>query len=171
MGANASGRVALMSIHPEYAEAIVSGRKWVEFRKRPIADDVSHVLIYATLPVGSLVGWFSVEGQDTEPPRHLWIRFKDVACISRTRFFAYYSGRGTGTGIRVGKTGKFASPIPLSELEPTLRPPQSFQYLTPSQTSDFFALVDRGKGTYCHPNEHPDEPQLRVSRELDHVLS
>lgn len=143
MGSHASGRVALMSIHPEFAEAIVSGRKCVEFRKRPVADDVSHILIYATLPVGSLVGWFHVEGQTTEPPTRLWTRFRQVGGISRARFFAYYSDRGIGTGIKVAKAGRFSSPVPLADFGSIIRPPQSFQYLTPEQTAEFFDLIDR----------------------------
>lgn len=130
-----------MSIHPEFAEAILSGRKGVEFRKRPVAPDVSHVLVYATLPVGSLVGWFHVEGQTIETPKRLWAQFKEVGCISRTRFFAYYGGRRVGTGIKVAEAGRFNTPLPLSEFGTIIRPPQSFQYLTSEQTSEFFELI------------------------------
>ena len=39
-----------MSIHPVYANAILTGDKKVEFRKRRLAADVTHVLVYATAP-------------------------------------------------------------------------------------------------------------------------
>ncbi len=45
------GCIALMSIHPQYANAIVEGTKRVEFRKRPLARNVTHVIVYATAPV------------------------------------------------------------------------------------------------------------------------
>ena len=59
MDTPAAGRVAVMSIHPRYAEAILSGQKRVEFRKRRLAPDVTTVLVYATQPVGVLVGRLS----------------------------------------------------------------------------------------------------------------
>ena len=141
MGKNAPGRVALMSIRPEFAEAILSGEKVVEFRKRPVADDVSHVLIYATMPVGSLVGWFAVRGQTTMSPKGLWSTFRAVGGISKSRFFEYYDQREHGTGILVDTAARFPEPVPLTELGTSLRPPQSFQYLTPAQADTFFKMV------------------------------
>jgi predicted transcriptional regulator len=90
-----------MSIRPEFANAFLSGEKVVEFRKRPVADDVSHVLIYATMPVGSLLGWFAVRGQQTMSPKGLWSTFRAVGGISKSRFFDYYDQREHGTGILV----------------------------------------------------------------------
>ena len=75
MAADTVGRVALMSIHPEYANAILAGRKTVEFRKRPIGDDVTHVIVYATAPTGAVVGAFTVTGQDTTSLTRLWETF------------------------------------------------------------------------------------------------
>lgn len=125
MGKNAPGRVALMSIRPEFANAILSGEKVVEFRKRPVADDVSHVLIYATMPVGSLLGWFTVRGQTTMSAKGLWSTFRAVGGISKSRFFEYYDQRERGTGILVETAGRYPEPVPLSELGTTLRPPNS----------------------------------------------
>lgn len=130
-----------MSIRPEFADAILSGEKAVEFRKRPVAEDVSHVLIYATLPVGSLLGWFHVQGQSTTSPEELWERFKGVAGISEARFFDYYAQRESGTGILVGGAEKFSRPLPLADLGDVCRPPQSFQYLTDKQTAAFFSMA------------------------------
>jgi len=123
------GRVVLMSIHPEYAQAILDGTKRVEFRKHPVADDVTHVLVYATAPVSAVVGAFTVTGQDTEHPRSLWRRFKKVAGISRDGFFAYYEGRASGTGIRIGERLAPEAPLSLPDAFGVPRPPQSFQYL------------------------------------------
>lgn len=129
MGSPAVGRVALMSIHPEYADAIVAGTKKVEFRKRPIAGDVTHVLVYATAPVSAVVGAFTVTGQDTHEPRKLWRLFKKVAGISKSGFFAYYAEREHGTGIRVGEVLVPEAPLSLQDDLGVARPPQSYQYL------------------------------------------
>ncbi len=62
MASAAIGRVALFSIHPQYAEAILAGTKSVEFRRTPLADDVTHVVVYATAPTKMVVGIFEVDG-------------------------------------------------------------------------------------------------------------
>lgn len=125
-----------MSIHPEYANAILSGDKTVEFRKRPISDDVTHVIVYATAPTAAVVGAFTVTGQDTTSPTRLWKRFSKAAGISRSKFFEYYSGRRQGTGIKVGDVLVAEEPLPLYESLGVARPPQSFQYLAGSAAQE-----------------------------------
>lgn len=118
-----------MSIHPQYAQRILAGTKRVEFRKRPIADDVTHVIVYATAPVSAVVGAFEVEAQHTLNPRTLWKQFRTVAGIGWTDYIAYYDGRAAGTGIAVGKVLKPDEPLCLLGELGIARPPQSFQYV------------------------------------------
>ena len=136
MGTTAAGhvgRVALMSIHPKYASQILAGAKRVEFRKRPIAPDVTHVLVYATAPVSAIVGAFAVNEQVTLAPQMLWRRFRHVAGIGWADFTAYYTGRQSGTGIAVGDVLVADEPMCLQSRLGLFRPPQSFQYL-PTET-------------------------------------
>ena len=120
-----------MSIHPVYANAILSGDKKVEFRKRRLAADITHVLVYATAPVGAVVGAFTVAGQDTSTPVSLWQRFAQVAGIPRRKFFDYYSSSALGTGIEVGSVFAPSQPLNLTASLGVRRPPQSFQYVAP----------------------------------------
>lgn|GEM_PF-453124 len=129
MAADAVGRVALMSIHPEYADAILAGRKTVEFRKRPIGEDVTHIIVYATAPAGAVVGAFTVGGQDTTSPKQLWKTFSSAAGITRSKFLRYYAGRKQGTGIRVGEVFIAEEPLALAECLGVNHPPQSYQYV------------------------------------------
>jgi predicted transcriptional regulator len=119
-----------MSIHPQYAQGILDGTKKVEFRKRPIAGDVTHVIVYATAPVSAVVGAFTVKAQHTQNPRTLWRRFRDVAGIAWTDFIAYYAGRTAGTGIAVGQVLQAPEPMCLRSRLGIDRPPQSFQYVS-----------------------------------------
>lgn len=137
MAQAAAGRVALMSIHPRYAWAILEGRKTVEFRKRRLADDVTHVVIYSTVPDRAVVGYFTVEGQETSTPDSLWSRFRDRGVIDENDFFAYYAGRDRATGIRVGAATRLRRPLSLTLDLGVAHPPQSYQYLP----SDRFATV------------------------------
>lgn len=119
-----------MSIHPHYAQQILAGTKRVEFRKRPIAADVTHVIVYATAPVSSVVGAFTVEGQHTRNPHTLWRLFRGVGGISWSDFMDYYEGRPLGTGITVGEVLRASEPMRLNADLGIARPPQSFQYLS-----------------------------------------
>ncbi|MDD8572078.1 ASCH domain-containing protein, partial [Escherichia coli] len=47
----------LLSIKPEYAESILSGKKKYEFRKNIFRNkNVDTIVIYATMPVGKVIG-------------------------------------------------------------------------------------------------------------------
>lgn len=118
-----------MSIHPIYAEQIMTGHKRVEFRKRPVADDVTHVLIYATAPVCRVIGVFSIEEQISQPPRALWRDFKDVGGIAYNDLMKYYRGYTVGTGIRVKKAFAASTPLCLVKDLGIDHPPQSYRYL------------------------------------------
>lgn len=142
MGEAAVGRVALMSIHPAYADAILAGRKRVEFRKRPIGADVTHVVVYATRPVGAVVGAFSVDGQQTTSPSELWRMFGKVGCITRDKFRSYYRSRAEGTGIKVGDVLVAPEPIDIGNELGVSRPPQSFQYLTVAQADHVLTQLE-----------------------------
>jgi predicted transcriptional regulator len=125
-------QVALFSIHPEWAEAILDGRKRVEFRRVAPNRDVGRVVIYATLPVGGVVGFFTVRGMTVASPSELWSQYGKAGAISRQRFRDYFRSRRNGAAIEVGHVQKLREPLPLSELG-TAVPPQSFSYLTDGQ--------------------------------------
>jgi len=125
----AAGRVAVMSIHPRYAEAILSGQKRVEFRKRRLAPDVTTVLVYATQPVGVLVGAFEITGYDTGSPTAIWRRHSRHGGITRRAFRDYYRGTERAVGILLRDARPLARPLALTDLDAALRPPQSFLYV------------------------------------------
>lgn len=118
-----------MSVHPQFAEAIMDGRKKVEFRKRRLADDVTVVWVYATAPVRRVIGYFEVDSMHTANPADLWTRFADVGCIDRADFDRYYADSHTGAGIGIRNAVRLASPAPIGDLLPSGVPPQSYAYV------------------------------------------
>jgi predicted transcriptional regulator len=130
MVSSATRRVALMSIHPQYAEAIVDGRKRVEFRKRPLAADVDIVVIYATSPVRAIIGWFTVRETLRAAPEDIWHRLHAVGEISWSDFQAYYSGCSEAVALLIGEVQRLAEPVALSQICPRPATPQSFNYLS-----------------------------------------
>ncbi|MBO0843881.1 MAG: ASCH domain-containing protein [Nocardioides sp.] len=119
-----------MAIQPGYAQAILSGAKTVEFRKRALAPDVETVLIYETAPTQRIVGLFRIVDTVRLSPRGLWRRFAEVGSITRPEFMDYYASRSTGVALVLGSVVSFEEPIPLSELRPRPAVPQSVSYIS-----------------------------------------
>lgn len=130
MASQETSRVALMAIHPTFANAIVDGIKKVEFRKRALAKDVTTVLIYATSPVQKVIGEFGIERTVVDHPESLWDSFGEVGEIDKTDFHRYYGDRDTGVAFVISWVKKYQSPHGLRELDPSPAIPQSFSYLT-----------------------------------------
>ncbi len=124
-----SAQVALLSIHPRFAEAILNGDKRVEFRRTRFSQRVSHVVIYATLPVAKVIGWFEVAGIESLHPDDLWSKFNHCGGIDEQQFRSYYAGRETGYAIRVQRSQRLKQARSLSTICRRIRPPQSFAYL------------------------------------------
>lgn len=129
MASRSAQRSALMSIRPQFANAILDGSKTVEFRKRALAGDVRRVVIYTTSPVQAVVGEFTIASQVIGSPKALWRRFSKVAGIDRAAFFAYFDGSTDAVGIVIDSVVEYKEPRSLDEIEPGKRPPQSFVYI------------------------------------------
>ena len=108
-----------MSIHPGYAEAILSGRKRAEFRKR-LAEDVRTVLSTAHF-TSKRDRWLVHRHPGTlkaAPGRYL----APTALSWRNLlhdFTNYYSGRSLGVALLVGEVGRLTRPVPLSGVDPS----------------------------------------------------
>lgn len=131
-------RVALLSIKPVYAEAIFAGRKKVEFRRSRIAPDVERALVYATQPVGSVIGWFRIAGIAESTPDGLWRRFRRDGAIRRGDYFDYFDGAARAYAIEIADPTEVAEPLLLDSLLAGLRAPQSYQYLSAPLVSAVF---------------------------------
>lgn len=131
--------IALISIHPHFADAILEGRKRVEFRKVAFKRTITHVLLYATSPVQQIIGCARVDEIDECSPTELWRRYHEVGGIDRGAFFDYFGGRSLGFALKVREPRRLRRPVRLSELREATAPPQSFKYGTP----ELFGLVQR----------------------------
>jgi predicted transcriptional regulator len=129
MASATTGRVALFSIKPQYADAILAGSKEVEFRRTSLAEDVSHVVIYATAPIKKIVGTFEVEGVERSVPDALWKTYSQVGGIAHDAYADYFEGADTAYAIKVRSPRQLPQPLALTDLSPGLRAPQSYQYL------------------------------------------
>ena len=120
----------LLSIKPQYAHSTLDGTKKYEFRRRVYKDSRVHtVVIYATKPVGKVVGEFSIKDVHTDHPDSLGEYTKDFSGITKSLFTEYFSGRDVGHAIEVKKVKKYRKPMELRDLLPSGVAPQSYAYL------------------------------------------
>lgn len=122
-------RRVLLSIHPEHAEAILSGRKHYEFRKVLFKERVKEIVLYATSPVCRVIGKFEIEEIYSASPDAVWSKAVGAAGISHEHFKSYFLGRDLAHAIKVAKPVRFSQPKPLSLYLKSNSPPQSFCYL------------------------------------------
>ena len=122
-----------LSIHPEFARAIVDGRKTVELRKRrPSAPIGSGVVIYATTPQCQVVATATLAKIEVASPRLLWKSVSRIASVSKTKFDLYFHESELGVGLHLEKIQVFSEPLSLQELRQAwqeFQPPQQFRYL------------------------------------------
>ncbi|CAN7571482.1 ASCH domain-containing protein [Acidovorax sp. LjRoot129] len=120
----------ILSIKPAFAEKILNGTKRFEFRKCGFTVvGVETVVIYATKPVGKVVGEFSIAEVHKDEPSRIWEKTKDHAGINKRFFDEYYEDRDTAFAIAVGTVTKYDEPMELATLGPGITPPQSYRYL------------------------------------------
>lgn len=121
--------VALLSIKPIYVEAIFTGEKRVEFRKRRFARPVEAIVIYATSPIKKVVGHFRISQIYEGSPKDLWREYHSVGGIRPEAYWSYYKNSKTGVAIGIASLMALKHPISLNVLIGTNIPPQSYSYL------------------------------------------
>ena len=129
MASQSQSNVVLMSIKPEYANAIFDGLKLVEFRKQPFKHPVNHVIVYSSSPEKKIIGYFSLGDTDIGNPKTLWKRHRTVGAIEYVDYKAYFGDRDIGVAFQVKKAHRLKKPIALGRLKRDIKPPQSYCYL------------------------------------------
>ena len=120
----------LLSIKPKFASAIFSGEKQFEFRRAIFQNkNVGKVYVYASKPIGLVIGEFEIEKVITEDPDSLWDITKSASGISKQYFDEYFEGKQIAHAIKVSSVQEYAKPVTLMELFNIDRPPQSFMYV------------------------------------------
>jgi predicted transcriptional regulator len=121
----------LLSIKPEYAEKILTGEKRFEFRKSAFKNKlVKTVVIYATKPVGKVIGEFEMDGIIAAHPSALWQQTLDFSGITEDFFMKYFDGCDVGYAIKVKKAKRYKKPQDISDFLPHGNAPQFFRYLS-----------------------------------------
>lgn len=125
----------LLSIKPEYADAIIEGRKTVELRRK-FPQDVSagsRAYIYSSSPIQAIIGIAIIERIDRMPLDHLWRVHGPASCIDRNTFDEYFAGQSSGCAVVLRSVRRLKQPVSRRTMKSStgVVPPQSFMYLPP----------------------------------------
>jgi predicted transcriptional regulator len=120
----------LLSVKPQFAEAILAGNKTFEFRRALFRSaDVTTVVLYASSPTCKVVGEFTIDEVLTLALNDLWKTTREGGGIARSYFDEYFEGRSTGHALKVKRTRRYRAPLCLRKDFGISHPPQSFRYL------------------------------------------
>lgn len=119
---------ALFSIRPQFAQAILRGEKKFEFRTKVCKRKLTTMFIYATKPIGMVIGEVSIETVISEEPEELWKLTHNDAGISKSEFDQYFRGREKAYAYKLRNPVAYNQGILLEDLG-IKRAPQSYCYI------------------------------------------
>lgn len=120
----------LLSIKPEFVDEIFRGKKRFEYRRTIFKrEDVKKVIVYATKPIGLIVGEFYIEQIIKESPQLLWEKTSEQSGISKTFFDEYFEGKEIGFALKIKSPQLYEKPIDPTLKDKSFVAPQSFKYI------------------------------------------
>jgi len=140
----------ILSIKPEFVEAIFAGRKRFELRRRrPVIAPGAVVYIYCTAPRKAIVGQFTCRKIHSGKPKELWSRFGRSSSVSKERFLAYFRGVRIGYALEIAQIRHWLEPVSLAAVRrvvPCFWPPQFHRRILPGEPlTRWLATHDQGK--------------------------
>lgn len=119
---------ALFAIKPQYVEKILLREKRYEFRKTRCKRDIDTMLLYATMPIGRIVGEVSVAGVIEGEPDEVWRVANESAGLDYKTFAEYFANAKNAYAYCLGEPVLYEKPVDIRLLG--LKIPQSFCYIT-----------------------------------------
>lgn len=132
----------LLSIKPCFVDKILTGEKKYEFRKKLFKQDVDTVIIYSCMPIGKIIGEFTVEEILEEKPVNLWSITKEYAGISKNFFLDYFKNRSTGCAIKINKFQQYNTPVDPKRTMDNFVAPQSYRYIDEITYSQILGIAN-----------------------------
>jgi predicted transcriptional regulator len=135
---------AIISIHPGYADAILAGEKTIELRRRiPKLTNGSRLWIYATQPMGVVIGVVTIRAVAKAAPSTIWRRHRSGAGVDHASFKAYFKGAQEAVAILLTAAER-VSPIRIEQLRKIrdrFHPPQVLLRPTDSEAEALHRLA------------------------------
>ena len=125
-------RALLLSVRPQFASSILDGTKTAEIRRqRPAVDPGTLVIIYATKPIGAIVGTARISGISHGDPAEMWEQHQARTGITRAEFDVYLCGAETAYVLMLENVQQLEPLLTLEQIRAITKfqPPQSYRYL------------------------------------------
>lgn len=127
---------AIISIRPNYAEAILDGSKTVELRRRlPNVNVGTRLWIYATRPTAAVIGTATIRNILRAHPRTIWRSHRSKAGVDHSTYAAYFDGAHVAVAI-VLTAARRITPVSIDRMKQVraaFHPPQVLSLLTPTE--------------------------------------
>lgn len=131
-------RSLLLSIKPQYARAILEGRKTIEVRRSfPLVPAGATVVLYASSPEKAVLGTVRIKRASKLKSNLVWRLHRADIAIDEADLNVYLNGADESTLLEVEAPDFWEQPVSLSILRQTLgiEPSQSFRYLRSDQVA------------------------------------
>jgi len=125
-------RAMLLSVRPRYAESILAGAKRAEIRRqRPGIAPGTPVIIYATKPLGAVIGTAIIDRVCEGTPADLWNQYHQEMGVTQDEFEQYLSGIPTAYLLLLSGASRLISPLTLDDMRESadFQPPCSYRYV------------------------------------------
>lgn len=125
-----------LAIKPEFAKKILNKEKTIELRKqRPNIHIGDYVIIYASSPIKSVLGYGRVKSIIVCTPDEMWETHKGEIGVDQHRFYSYYDCHNKSVGIEIERVRSISALTlkALQTIDSTFRPPQGFRYVSNEQ--------------------------------------
>jgi predicted transcriptional regulator len=128
----------LISVEHKYVVSILSGKKKVELRRRPIrVPPGTRVWIYSKAPHAVVAAVATVGSIVSASPIELWRKHGALAGVTKGEFDAYFSDASTAWGIFLNDICALPSVVTLAALR---------THSTPFHPPQFFMKLRHGSG-------------------------
>jgi predicted transcriptional regulator/GNAT superfamily N-acetyltransferase len=135
----------LMSIRAQYVDMILAGEKSIEVRRRFSEEHKGSIaLLYATKPVGQVLGDALIADVISDYPQKIWKEFHHQIGASKEEYDSYCAGDEKVNAIFLSHVSKYPHPFNWSSVIESFtgiqRPPQSYQKI-PIATLSFWGSL------------------------------
>ena len=134
-----------ISVKPEFANKLISKTKTIELRKnRPNVNIGDFIIIYATVPIKSVIGFGKIKRIIDDTPQNIWLNYSNQLGIDNSRYFEYYKDTNRAIGIEIHSICKLPFTINLADIRtfiPKFSPPQSYKYITNFKALKTYSMI------------------------------
>lgn len=132
-GYNLPMRDIFISIKPEYVVKIISKKKTIELRRKPLpCEESCRIWIYSTVPDKCVKATAKIAKVSKGSPAEIWKKFGTKACISKEDFDDYFYEAEDAYAIELIDVKELPKVIKLAQIQkwvPEFSAPQFFRYL------------------------------------------